>query len=410
MSFLLRRNLPLAYAEWHEDFSGYAVGPIVQPWVHLGDGSPADIDSLHRLHIPSNYLTVDAGGESYEFEPFTPNWGVEMDLLFPVTGIASQTFSMYLTDSWAKIGGAFQDCVGIRLVHAPVVGGDRVQVIEFKDPLSVNFSFTAWNSPVTFNGNALSLGVWVDDDQFVRVWLNGTYLGSVVVDAGYRFTDTRRCVRFLDAALCDVWVTRVDHYDRPSSFPSLNSWTEQIFVDDFERSDGAVGGDWTQYGSDAQLSGGVWVHTGGTDDSCAIVRGTGIANNPVRITGTIRSPNNTADCSLYLLANTSTPAALAANVYGNKVYLSVLSGSFTSPTWHDLSSRTSGISVADGDRIGLGVYGSVAFLEVNGERVAYAIDIGSAISLANSGAGARVSHRSFNASGGWDDIRIYSGV
>lgn len=411
MSFLLRRNLPLAFAEWHDDFSTYAVGPIVQPWVHLGDGTPADINSLGQLHIPQNYLTVNAGGESYEFEPFTPAWGIEMEFLFPVTGIASQTFSMYLTDSWAKIGGTFQNCVGIRMIHAPVAGGDLVQVIEFADALSVNGSLAQWSSPVIFNGNTLRLTVWVDDDQWIRCWLNGTYLGSVLItDATYKFGDTRRCVRFLDAALCDVVITEIDHYDRPPDFPSLNSWTDQIFADDFARADGAVGNGWTQYGTDAQLTSGVWVHTGGTDDSCAIVRDTGIASNPVRITGTIRSPNGTADCSLLLLVDPSGPAALGANVYNNKVYLSVLSGSLTSPTWHDLGSRTTGVSVATGDQIGLGVYGNAAFLEVNGERVAYAIDIGSAISLANAGAGARVSHRSFNTSGGWDDIRIYSGV
>lgn len=409
MSFLLRRNLPRAFAEWHDDFGEYAVGSIVQPWVHLGDGTTADIDSSHRLHIPQNYLTVNAGGESYEFEPFTPAWGIELKFLFPVTGLASQSFSMYLTDSWAKIGGTFQDCVGIRMIHAPVAGGDLVQVIEFADALSVNGSLAQWSSPVTFNGTTLTLKVWVDDDQWIRVWLNGTYLGSVLVtDPTYVFSDTRRCARFLDAALCDVWILDIDHYDRAPTFPNINVWS-QIFADDFPV-DGAVGGDWTQYGSDAQVSGGVWVHTGGADDSCAIVRSTGIASNPVRITGTIRSPNGTADCSLYLLADPSGPAALAANVYNSKLYLSVLSGSFTSPTWHDLGSRTSGVSVADGDQIGLGVYGSVAWLEVNEERLVYAVDLGSAISLANSGAGARVSHKSFNASGGWDDIRIYSGV
>lgn len=407
--FLLRRNLPLAWAGWYDDFTSYSVGTIQPPWVHLGDGTTADIDVLHRLHIPSNFATSNVGGESYEFMPFTPNWGLELSFEFPVTGLAGQGFSVYLTDSWTKIGATFANCIGVRMLHDPALFSDSVQVTEFDSPTSANFSFTRWDSPVTFNGTVLNLRVWVDEDQFIRVWLQDTYLGSVMVTSAYKFSPTRRCVRFSNVALCDVWVHSVDHYDRPGSFPNANVWSS-IFYDDFARPDGAVGNGWTQSGSDAQLTSGVWVHTGGTDDSCAILRDTGLTGGKVRVMGTVRSPNGTADCSLYALANSAGTQALAANIYNNKIYISRLSGSLTSPTWNDYTALTSGVAVNDGDQIALGVYGDLAWIEQNGTRVAYASGISTLIPATNSLAGARVSHSSLNASGGWDDIRIYSGI
>ncbi len=406
MSFLLRRNLPLAWAGWYDNFSSYSAGTIEAPWVHLGDGTAATISSS-QIVIPSNTSTSNGGGESYEFMPFTPNWGFEAYLNDPVTGALAQTFNVYFTDSWSKIGAAFANMAGVRLVHG--VDSELVAITEFSSFLSVASVIGEWTSPVTFDAGWLTLRIWVDEDLFMRIWINGIYVGAGQLDSTYAFGATRRCVRFCNTCLNTVTMAWVDHYDRPGSFPNANVWSS-IFYDAFGRSDGAIGNGWTQIGSDAQLTSGVWVHTGGTDDSDAIIRDTGLTGGKVRVTGTIRSPNGTADCSLYALVNSGGTQALAANVYSNKVYISQLSGSLTSPTWTDFAPLTSGVTIADGDQISLGVYGDVAWIEQNGNRILRAAGISGAIPATNSLAGARVSHKSFNASGGWDDIRIYSGV
>jgi hypothetical protein len=408
VSFLLRRNLPLAWAGWFDDFTTYSVGTIVQPWVHLGDGTAADFNSSGQLHIPNNYLTVNAGGESYEFEPFTPNWGFEMECLFPVTGLASQSFSAYLTDSWAKIGATFQNCVGIRLIHAPVAGGELVQVIEFADAMSVNTALAAWSSPVTYNGTTLNLRVWVDDDQWIRVWLNNTYLGSVLItDATYKFGDTRRCVRFLDAALCDVLVNSIDHYDRPTNFPSSkNLWTS-TYTDDFSASSG-----WTAFGTDASITGGEFQMTGTTAGSNGILRDAGFAGNKTRIRATVGSvaPNNTAGSSLILRSLSDGSQAIVATVYSGTVTISQMTGSLASPTWVTFYTRSSGIAIASGDVLDFYVYEDFAWLEQNGTRIAYASYVANTVPKSNSWVGMFVSRSGSTNSSSWTDVQIFSGI
>lgn len=220
MSFLLRRNLPLAWAGWRDSFDRPAESPVRQPWVHLGDGTAADIDGQKLLHIPSNFSTINGGGPSYEFQPFTPNSGFECTLWFPVEGLAAQAFSIYLTDSWTRIGATFRNCLGIRLMHAPVNGGDTIQVCEFSDVLAVSGVRAQWPSPVAYYGSWVLVKIWIDADERVTVWLNDSLVGTASISPGFRLGPNRRSIRFLNTALCDAWLGRIDHYDRNSQASS----------------------------------------------------------------------------------------------------------------------------------------------------------------------------------------------
>ena len=411
--FLLRRNLPLAWAGWYDNFTSYGVGALRRPWVHLGDGSPADFNALDELHIPSNFSHATGGGESYEFMPFTPNWGFETEIWFPVEGLLAQRFSMYFTDSWATIGGAFQDVVGISLSHAPGGTGETVQMAEFESIWSVGGNVRQWSSPIgNYFGQSVTIRIWVENDEWIRVWLNGIYVGGGLVSGTFRFAPGRRCVRFLNAALCGVWMRWVDHYDRTASVPPITVWSSVLY-DDFNRANGAVGTPWTQYGVDAGIVSDSWSTTGTADGSRGILWDTGNGSGKVRIEATVGGnigPNSTADSSLILCSNSTGTQALVANVYSGGLYISNLSGSLTAPTMADLNSRITGVSVASGDKIAFSVHNGICWIEVNGAPKLYVGAAHGTVPATNTYAGLRVERTSGVNSASWNDVRFFSGV
>ena len=414
MSFLLRRNLPLAWAGWYDSFDRAIENPVKQPWVHLGDGGIADINNLQELHIPSNFLTANGGGESYAFQPFTPNWGLEFEVWFPVEGLAAQGFSTYFTDSWTKIGAAFLNCVGVRFMHAPAAGGDTIQVAEFSNVMSMNSSKASWGSPVGYYGQTLTVRIWIQNDEWLRVWLNGTYVGSCMISPSFKLGPGRRCVRFLNTALCDVWMRWIDHYDRTSSIPSVNVWSS-LFYDDFNRANGAAGNGWTQVGADAAIQNNSWANTGTADGCRGLVRDTGVTSGKVRVeavAGGNNAPNSTVTAALVACSNVDATQGLCANICSNKVYISRFSSSLggSSPTFTVLDQLSSGVSIASGDLLAFSLYNGVAWLEKNGTPILYTGNAHGVVPQTNSYAGLAVARSSSNISNSWNDVRIYSGI
>ena len=411
MSFLIRRNLPRAWAGWYDSFDTYPVGALRKPWVHLGDGTAADINALGELHIPSNAGTVNAGGESYAYQPFTPNWGVDLEFWFPVEGFLAQGFSLYFTDSWTRIGATFANVVGVRCVHAPLNDGETIRVATFATPISSPTELAVYPSPVTYFGTTLTLRVWCEGDEYLRLWLNGNFVGSVMIPPAYKLGPDRRCLRFLDSALCDVWMRWIYHYDRPSSVPNPNVWVPS-FTDNFNRSDGAVGNGWTQIGTDAAIVSNSWATTGTNNGSRGLIRDTGLTTGRVRIEATIGgaiAPNTTASASLILCSTAAGSSGLAASVFSDRLYLSyfssVLSGN--PPTFTDYRGLTSGVTVAAGDRIAFSTYGGMIWVEINGAPRLYAV---TSEFNAQTYAGLRVARSSSVNSASWNDVTIYTGL
>ncbi|WP_280389327.1 hypothetical protein [Nocardia wallacei] len=410
--FLLRRNLPWAWAGWIDDFNRPVQNPIRQPWKRFGSGGGGDLNALQELHIQSYGDPALAGGVSYEFEPFSPNYGFEAEIWFPATGIVAQSFWVYLMNNWAKIGGslAFKQITAIGCVHQ-VADGDTVKVYQIPNLGASGDVIGSGAAPTAFNGNYFRLKFFVEADRWVRCWMNDIFVCQAQLSDAYKTSPGHRGLN-LNALRTDAWVRWVKWFDRPSSLPPAGVW-QSIFYDDFAGASGNLNGvnGWTQLGANAGVTSGWWATSGTDDGSRAIIRDTGLATGRMRVEGTIRSPNSVADCSLYARVNGSGGTqAVAANIYSNKVYISRLSGSMTSPSWSDYIAVTSGISIGDGDRITFSVYGDVAWIEQNGTPIAYAGNINAAVPVANSWAGARVSRASFNNSGSWDDIRIYSGL
>jgi hypothetical protein len=414
MSFLIRRNLPLAWAGWYDSFDRAIENPVKQPWVHLGDGGTADINNLQELHIPQNFGTVNGGGESYAFQPFTPHWGLEFEIWFPVEGLAAQAFSTYFTNSWTKIGATFLNCVGVRLMHAPVAGGDTIQVSEFNDVMSLNSAKASWSSPVGYNGGYLNVMIWIENDEWMRVWLNGTYVGSCMISPSFKLGPGRRCVRFLNTALCDVWMRWIDHYDRMSSIPSVNVWTSVLY-DDFNRANGTIGNGWTQIGTNSAIQSNSWAVTGTSDGYRGLIRDTSLTGGKVRVQATVggnNAPSSATTSALVLCSNAAGTQGLCANIASNQVYISRFSSALSSnpPTFTVFDQLSSGVSVASGDVLAFSVYNGIAWLEKNGTPILYTGNAHGVVPATNSYAGLGVSRSSSNISNSWNDVRIYSGV
>ncbi|PPJ31854.1 hypothetical protein C5E45_32710 [Nocardia nova] len=407
MGFLIARN-SRTRAGWFEDFVRPGLeNPVQRPWVHLADGSPADINALGELHIPQNSATVTGGGESYAFQPITSSWGFDTEFWWPVGGAAAQSFDFYFTDSWVNRGAAFTNCVGIRFFYR--ITGDTIYVGEFPAMIQPGSLLGDWPPPVSFNGHTLTLRVWVEDDRWVRVWLNNTYLGSVTLDQTYYFGPNRRCLRMVNASFSDMWMRWLYHYDRPATLPQPGVWNSQIFYDDFNRANGQVDNGWTVFGTAGQIVSNSYATTGTTDGSRGILRSTGVTNGRIRIEATLGgaiAPNNTADSSLILCANTGGTQGLAVNIFGNKLYLSRWSGSLTSPTFTDFGLPTNGVTVSSGDVVAFSLWDGIGWLEVNGQRRLYAATMNDVVPASNPAAGLRVERTSFNNSASFNDVRI----
>lgn len=413
MSFLIRRNLPLAWAGYRDSFERPVENPVQRPWFHIGDGPTADINALGELHIPSNSSSVDGGGESYEFEPFTENWGFEMEVWFPVEGIASQSFAVFFTDSWAKIApGKFQDVAGIRLFHAPALGEDFLQYGEWETTMDVVENEQRWTSPIGgYYGKTLTLRIWVDHDKWMRVWLNGNYVGSKVVSESRWFGPTRRCMRFLNTALCAAWVRWVNHYDRPSSIPPSTVWGS-IFYDDFNRANGAVGNGWTVVGTRQAITSNSWGRnpSDGNDSGVAILRDYADSNARVKIEATCGGNFGVqADRSsgLVLGSNAAGTKGLIATIQSDSVaineFTSSLDGNLPS-----LSQRQSfPANIVSGDRIAFCAYNGIAWIEQNNVPICYSSGW---VTDGGTYAGLYAERKDFTNSHSWNDVRISLGL
>lgn len=410
MSFLVRRNRPLAWAGFYDTFDRPPENPLLRPWQHLGGGE-SFINNLEELVVTEQIVNEDGRGPSYSYQPFTPCWGFETELWYPVTGLDNQHFFLVFTDSWARINSTkFQNAAAVGLKHE-VGGADNVAYVEFPSMFEPYEGLRTWGSPVgAFDGQTLTLRVWCENDEWMRIWLNDIFVGSVMVSPSYRLHDLRRAVRLVNRSYCNVYVRWVHHYDRPPSAPlhPAAGWTES-FYDDFNRANSStVGNGWTKFGhTDSAIESNSWSTIGTNDGQRGILRDTGITSGHMRIEATVGGAvgiNNAQDSGLILYSNSAGTQGLSANVFGNKLYISRFSGSIDGFT--DISSLTSGVTVNTGDLVTFTVWNGVAWIEVAGQRVLYAAGVHSVVPATNTYAGLRTKRAAFNTSHSWNDVRI----
>lgn len=405
--FLIRRNLPLAWAGWRDEFDRPAENPLKPPWKHLGGGE-SYINDSEQLVVTEQAVNDDGRGPSYTWQPFTPHWGFEAGIWYPVEGLDNQHFYVVFTDSWVRIASdKFQKAAGVGFKHE--LGGDDNMVYgEFDSMFSPIDIRGVWDSPVgAFKGQTLNLKVWCENDEWLRIWVNDAYVGSVMPSNAYKLSPLRRCVRLLNRSYCNVLVRWLDHYDRPPTVPPKTVWTE-VFADDFNRADGVVGNGWTQLGTDASIVSNRYKHSDSVENSVGLIRNVGDLHGKARIEAVIRNPS-ASDSSLVLFGNAAGDRGLVANVFNNTVYLGRLTGSMNgAPTFYDFMNR--GVTVADGDTIAFCVYNEISWFEVNGVPKAYAGNVHDVIPDSNPYAGLRVERVDGVTSGGFDSVKVFSGI
>lgn len=405
--FVLKRSPPWVWAGWTDDFNRPVENPIRQPWGHFGDGSPAELNNLQEMRIPSNYSSTTGGGESYEFQPFTPNFGMEWEMWWPVEGAVAQYLNMCIMENWSKVGPSFDNSVMVRFRHAPAVTADDVRIMEFDGLMSAGHELAGAHSPVPFFGNTITVKVLVDADSLCRVYINGQIICQALITPGHRPRPGRRGMNFFNNALADCWVRWIKIYDRPSIIPNPDQWISQ-FYDDFNRANGPVFNGWTEMGVEGQLVSGSYSMTGGANGSCAIIRDTGVTTGRQRveaIAGGANGVNSDRDSSLVLRCNAAGTEGLALNFFSGHAYLARFSTSLNggSVTFHDFVDT--GVTVNNGDLLAFSAIGDTAWGEINGNIVIIAGNVSAVVPETNSYAGLRV-ERDGAYSHSWNDFRF----
>lgn len=421
MSFVIAQSASSRFAGWQWPEPATVAGPLRRPWVHLGDGTPATVTATGplgmELVIPGNFATTNGGGESYEYQAFTKNWGLDIEIWNPVSGNVAQAFAVYMCDSWSTVGPSFNDVVGVQLMHRPLAGGDDVLVYQFSNPYTQGTNLATWDSPVAYNGNVLTLRIWIEDDQFMRVWLNGTYLGGCTITPGYKLGPGRRSVRFLNTCNNNVWIRRLFHYDRPATFPAASVFGTTLFTDTFNGRTGNQNGvnGWTQLGNNAAAVGDAWATTGTTDGNRGLIRDILDSSGRLRVEGRLISPTSKA-ASLVLLENAAGSQGLLGSFQNDQVLISrhtnVLSSASLSGTAltavpdTTIGSQWVSFSIYENDTERLGWLERSPDGGNTWERVAWTMDARGSIPLTNTRAGLHVGRASFANSGSWDEVRI----
>lgn len=410
MSFLIRRNPPWAWAGWIDSFNRPVENPIRQPWAHFGDGIAADLNDLQEMRVPGHFLSTIGGGESYEFQPFTPNFTMEWEMWWPVSGLAAQYFNLAVMENWSKVGPSFANSFMIRLVHAPSGVGIQVHVTEFDGLLTLG-AIRSSSNHAGFAGVVLHCKVMVDADSLVRVYINDNLYGQAIISSGHRPRPGKRGLNFFNNSLADAWIRWVRVYDRPSLIVPADQWTS-LFYDGFnlpENSEPASG--WIKIGDGGLLLSGSYTTTSTSNSGLAILRDTSVTTGRQRIEATVGGaigPSTTAYSSLLLRGNAEGTQGIMCGVFGNQIALGRYSDTLAGNPTTVLTWVATGATVTNGDVIAFSAVGGTAWAEVNGSLVAIAGHVADVVPETNSHMGLRVERRSDVNSHSWNDVRLMS--
>ncbi|MGN2634639.1 hypothetical protein ACTD5D_39700 [Nocardia takedensis] len=410
MGNLLKRHPARVRAGWFEDFDRAPENPIRQPWKKWGTVGDATLNALGEMELPPVSGT-NLGGYSYEFQAYDKHYGMEYEVWWPVIGAGESALSLFIMPNWAKSGTDWNNTLGIRLFHQPVGSGDTVRIQQWGGLLTTSTDVAVGDSPVAFNGNTLRLQVAVDDEKFVRAYLNDSLVCSGTLAAAFATVEGRRGMNFMNQSAVRAYFRNTRIVDRTALFPAAPAWNE-IFVDDFNRANNAtIGNGWTKIGNNAGIVSNSFATTGTTDGSRAVLRDTANTSGRARIEGVVGGaigPNTNADSSLILCGNAAGTVGLAANIFADEVYISrystILSGN--PPTFTNLAGRTTGIDIAAGDVIAFCVWDGAAWIEHNGARILYALGVNAVVPATNTWSGGRVERTSFANSHSWNSLRI----
>ena len=135
--FLLRRNVPRAWAGWRDTFNRANESPIQKPWGVWGtQPCTAQIES-NVLRFGSGSAWTNFGGWSYEHQPFTENWGVQFQMACTKSGAVAEKIDIPLTSPWSKVGPSFNNILSVAIQYRTSGVNCRVMVLGYANATAV---------------------------------------------------------------------------------------------------------------------------------------------------------------------------------------------------------------------------------------------------------------------------------
>jgi hypothetical protein len=411
MSFLLRRNLPRAWAGWRDTFNRANESPIQKPWGVWGaQPCTAQIES-NVLRFGAGSAWTNFGGWSFEHQPFTKTWGIQFQMSCASRAVAEK-IDICLSSPWSKVGPSINNVLSVAIQYRPSIFGitPRVMILGYANAAAVGDIYAEAPLPASaFNSTMRTYRIRVYGDSFVKVYYEGSEICSAPIPAAFRTGVNKRAANFLNAITTNVFVDNFELYDRPGQ-PDSGDWTSQ-FYDTFNRPDSVtVDNGWTKVGTNSGVSGSAYATTGTTDGSRGIYQSTPLPSGNMRLETVWGGPGSpsTGQCSSIIgRMNSAGTAGIAANVFRNKIYIAKFTGTLTAPVFADIAeSITLPTNLVNGDKTALCIVGDEAWVENStGAILAFAEGANAASPDSNHYFGARVQRGAFINSQSFNDYR-----
>lgn len=369
MSFLLRRNKPVALARWTDSFDRPNENPVRPPWQRIGGSTTVEVEN-NRLKVgfgAADYVS----GASYEFQPFTPYWGYEFDMVFENwPGFpAGQPFAVLMGPSWSKVNPSFDLTVGFRCASNALNGGTLVMVLF---PNNVQQGTVLWSISVSnWWTTPHRIRVWVDGDRICRFWMDGELIGIGKVPANYAFREHRRGANFNNQTFQSAYVDNYTVYDRPRDDVGWWNPNAPLFIETFSMGNTAnPGNGWVRQGNqDAAVQSGSWGVTGGTDPVRHLIQTETLLpeTGDVRIEHTFGTAPTAANTGIILRMNDAGTVGIAVIPTSMGIGIARISGSASSPSYTVLKNHSANISAGANSVIAAMIIGDTLYGSIDGE-------------------------------------------
>lgn len=417
MSWFLKRAQALARQGWRDDFTRADEAAIKQPWRPWGSSVTADLVG-NRMRI-NDADWFQTGGIGYEYQPLTPNWGIEFRTEFSsytAGGSGDIGIKLNISNNWTQ-GAASKRYIPVISMYFDgggddpdhryirIMQRDTESVFAFgSDGASAELSQAEWAQPHDWKVRCFN-------DKTFAIWMDGVVrVVFTLSDSAYFPATGTRAVNFQKVGDADCFIDNFAIYDLLVPLPVAAQWTSQ-FYDDFNRSNNAtIGNGWTKVGANAAISSNAYATTGTTDGSRGIYQSVPLPSGNMRLETVWGGPNNvtTLQCSSLIgRMNSAGSLGIAANFFSDKIYIAKMTGSLSSPTFVGLAvSDSLPANVANGAKYALCIYGDEAWVEdTAGNFLVFADGINAASPDSNHYFGARVQRGFFINSQSFNDYR-----
>lgn len=426
MAFLIRRNIPRAYAGWFDNFDRPNENPVKQPWGANGGFATANVQLKDgALEMDQGYV-APLGAVSYEFQPFTEVWGCEFDIWMPAGGLAAQSFLILIGGSWAKREGSFINSAAIRFFYRSVGQTNPVGIYEFNDVVSTNATLQEqvlaggsnwWNVPH-------NIRLWVDG-KTVRMWIDGVLTLGSTFRGVYGPGPGKRAVNFNNQLFVNNRITNYKLYDRPKS-DLFNGWSSVLWEDDFNRvNNPSIGNGWVKLGrTGTVIQTNSLAYTSGSDNPSWVNQdGFPMPTGDCRIETTLggsRAPQNAETYMRYQRINARINSSRTnfLSLWFSREKMAIVRGvkqmndqAYPGTSgWQLIDDQTNVDNLKSGDKVAFCVRGDDAWAEVNGKIVMAVSVAGLTNPAVDRGWGLGLDRANFGTSGSFDDVTYQSSL